>query len=323
MFGYIRPYKPELLVKEYEQYKAVYCELCRVLGREYGPLSRFALSYDCAFYAMLALSVSDGELHERHGRCVFNPMKACAYIESSGEAYKKAAALCVLLTYYKLKDNLADESFFRSFGSRWLLLTASGKAKRAAERYESISGAVEAAICAQRAAEDAGAGVDQCAEPTAQLLKTLFGELAGCDGRQRPALESFGYFLGRWVYLMDAADDLREDLRTGSFNPFIARLGLQGERELTPERRRAAEAACNETLNATAAQLLLSMNLIELGPFGPIIENVAQKGLSQVQREILFLHVKDKSRKELRAARESLSPNSTQNLKSHEEREGL
>lgn len=73
MFGYVRPYKPELLVKEYGQYKAVYCQLCRVLGDEYGVLARFALSYDCAFYAMLALSVTGGRVEEQKRRCVCNP----------------------------------------------------------------------------------------------------------------------------------------------------------------------------------------------------------------------------------------------------------
>lgn len=299
MFGYVRPYKPELLVKEYGQYKAIYCQLCRVLGQEYGPMARLALSYDCAFYAMLALSVCGERVEERRGRCVCNPLKACTYIESPGEAYKEAAALCVLLTYHKLRDDCLDEGFFSSLGSRLLLPLVSGKAKKAGERYPFIARAAERAMEDQRTAEQERAGVDRCAEPTANLLKELFGELAGCDDRQRPALESFGYFLGRWVYLMDAADDLPEDMREGSFNPFIVRLGLEGKKELSEEERKAADTACNEALNATAAQLMLAANLIEPGPFGPIILNVAEKGLGEIQREILFLHVKEKPKREL------------------------
>lgn len=299
MFGYVRPYKPELLVKEYGQYKAIYCQLCRVLGKEYGPVARLALSYDCAFYAMLAMSVAGERVEERRGRCVCNPLKACTYLPSPGESYKKAAALCVLLTYHKLRDDCLDEGFFSSLGSRLLLPLVSRKAKKAAGRYPEMARAAAEAMEGQRAAEQEGAGVDRCAEPTANLLKELFGELAGCGGRQRPALESFGYYLGRWVYLMDAADDLLEDMRKGSFNPFIGRLGLEGKKELSEEERKAADTACNEALNATAAQLMLAANLIEPGPFGPIIMNVAEKGLGEVQREILFLHVKEKPRREL------------------------
>lgn len=298
MFGYVRPYKSELLVREYAQYKAVYCQLCRVLGDEYGPLARLALSYDCAFYAMLALSVSGEKVEERRARCVCNPLKACVYLPGEGDSYKKAAALCVLLTYHKLKDDLADESFGKSLRSRCLLPLVSGKAKKAAARWPKLSAAVERAMESQREAEAQKAGVDRCAEPTAKLLEEVFGELAGCGG-QRRALAGFGYFLGRWVYLMDAADDLREDLARGAFNPFIPRLGLEGKTELTEEERRRAEEECNAALNATAAQLVMAMNLAELGQFGPIIENVGRKGLAEVQREILFLHVKDKPKREL------------------------
>ena len=206
----------------------------------------------------------------------------------------------MLLTYHKLRDDCEDEGFFASLGSRLLLPVVSPKAGRAARQYPGMAGIVEKAMESQRQAEEEGAGVDRCAEPTANLLGELFGELAGCDNKQRPALESFGYFLGRWVYLMDAADDLAEDMLSGSFNPFIKRLGLEGKKELTQEERRAADEACNEALNATAARLVLAANLIELGQFGPIIENVAQKGLAEVQREILFLHIREKPKRELK-----------------------
>lgn len=299
MFGYVRPNKSELLVKEYAQYKAAYCQLCKVLGNEYGFLARFTLSYDCAFYALLALSVTGSKVEECRGRCVCNPLKPCAYLASAGEEYEKAAALCVLLTYHKLRDDLADQGFFHSLGSRLLIPLVRPKARKAGKRYPAIAEVVERAMEEQGRAEAAGGGVDQCAEPTANLLGTLFAELADAEERQRPALERFGYFLGRWVYIMDAADDLREDLKSGAFNPFVKKLGLEGKTELTPEERAAAELRCNEVLNATAAQLVLAANLLELQNFGPIIQNVAEKGLAEIQREILFLHVKERPRREL------------------------
>ena len=107
-------------------------------------------------------------------------------------------------------------------------------------------------------------------------------------------MERFGYFLGRWVYLMDAADDLPKDLKEGGFNPFISRLGLSGKQELTPEERNEADLAMNQALNATAAQMLLAFQLIDLENFGPVLENVVEKGLPEIQREILFLHIREK-----------------------------
>ena len=295
MFGYVRPFKSELLVREYDQYKAAYCQLCRALKEHYGRAASFTLSYDCTFYALLMLSTREARLSFHHGRCVMNPLKRCDFLESGGKAYHKAAALSVLLTYHKLRDNLEDDSFFKSLGSRLFLPFVSRKARKAAEEYPFLAQEAQKAMDGQRQAEENAGGVDACAEPTANLLAALFRELA-CDSLQGAALERFGYFLGRWVYLMDAADDLLDDLKEGAFNPFIPRLGLSGKTELTPQERKAADQACNQTLNATAAQMLLAFNLVELRNFGPILENVVTKGLPEIQREILFLHIREKRR---------------------------
>ena len=107
-------------------------------------------------------------------------------------------------------------------------------------------------------------------------------------------LEELGYFLGRWVYLMDAADDLSEDLEKGSFNPFIGALGLSQGHMLKDEQKKQVEETCNQTLNMTAARITAAFHLLEWNRFGPIIENVITKGLPEMQREILFLHAKEK-----------------------------
>lgn len=88
MFGYVTAYKPELKVKEYEAYKGVYCTLCKEMGREYGILSRFLLSYDGAFYVIYKLSLSDCKLNASKSRCTFNPSKKCYKISCDGNAYK-------------------------------------------------------------------------------------------------------------------------------------------------------------------------------------------------------------------------------------------
>ncbi|MFQ6829145.1 MAG: DUF5685 family protein [Acutalibacter sp.] len=174
MFGYVRPFKSELLVREYDQYKAAYCQLCRALREHYGRAASFTLSYDCTFYALLALSTREAELKLHHGRCVMNPLKKCDFLEASGEAYHKAAALSVLLTYHKLRDNLEDDSFLKSLGSRLFLPFVSRKAKKAAGEYPFLAQQAQKAMEGQAQAEKEGAGVDACAEPTANLLAALF-----------------------------------------------------------------------------------------------------------------------------------------------------
>ena len=292
MFGYVRPHRGELLVREYQQYKAVYCQLCRQLGKDYGVLARLTLSYDCTFYAMLALGTQGDRVSRRRGRCVVNPLKACDFLEGEGESYHKAAALSVLLTRQKLKDDLEDEGFWKKLGCRLLLLLgADRQGKKAARRYPALAKLAEDTTAAQRQAEESQAGLDQCAEPTARLLSGVFRELGGCDPGQSLALERFGYFLGRWVYLMDAADDLERDCRDGAFNPFL--LSLRLDAQSPPEALAKARAYANEALNMTLSQALSAFQLLDLPRFGSILNNILRLGLPEMQKEPLFSKEKE------------------------------
>ena len=101
-----------------------------------------------------------------------------------------------------------------------------------------------------------------------------------------------GYFLGRWVYIIDAADDLEKDLREGAFNPFIVTKQLQSN--CSPERLKEVKAEANQILNATLSQLIAVVNLMDLQPFGSIVTNVIFLGLPEMQRAILFEKEKEK-----------------------------
>ncbi len=298
MFGYVRPYKALMLVREYEQYKAAYCELCNELGRSFGAFTRLSLSYDCTMYAILALSVGKSEVEAAQKVCKANPLKKCTYLKSGGDEYKKAAGLSVIMTYHKFLDNREDESFFKSLAARLGAFVFKRKYKKAKAIYPSIAKAAEEMMEAQRRAEaEQGPSIDACCEPTAKMLQSVCKELSE-DSLQKKALAQFGYYLGRWIYLMDAADDLKEDLQKCSFNPLIHRLGLSeymGRGKVLPEEEsKRAEEFCNEALNADIAMMIPAMNLIDMEKFTNIISNVVEKGLPEVQREILFLHVKER-----------------------------
>lgn len=305
MFGYVRPHKAELLVREYEQYKAVYCELCRELGKSFGIGARMTLSYDCTFYAMLALALSDSQVHGEQKRCTVNPTKRCSFLESDGGEYKKAAALSIVMTYHKFKDNAADEKRMKAFTARIGAALLSRKYKKAKRLYPFIEQTVTAAMEEQQTAErEDGAAIDRCCEPTAKMLSALLAELAGEEDQgRRLALSEFGYYLGRWVYTMDAADDLADDLRSASFNPFIKALSLEefigkkkdGEPAFEGDKKTQAEISCNEVLNRNIARMVPAFHLLSLHRFETIIDNIIKKGLPEIQREVLFLHIKEKN----------------------------
>lgn len=112
MFGYIKIYKSELLVREYEAYKSVYCGLCKKMGKDYSFLSRMLLSYDCTFYAMFLMAVNRSCEGFENGRCRFNPLKKCSFCLCKDDALSKAAAVNVTLSYYKLVDDINDSGVF-------------------------------------------------------------------------------------------------------------------------------------------------------------------------------------------------------------------
>lgn len=298
MFGYIRPNKGELKVKEFDQYKGVYCTLCKEIGTHYGRVMRMALSYDLTYYTMLALDLSQAKPCMKKGKCVVNPTKKCNYICLGEEAYKKGAALTVLMTYHKIRDNIKDESFFKALGARCLLPWVSGSAKKAKKDFPFMANAVENMMIEQEAVEKTeNPSLDACCDPTAKALSEIFKELGAGDKDKELVLSQLGYFLGRWVYTMDASDDLAKDMKDSSFNPFIDKLGLAGLKIIPEDRQREIDEECNQSLNGNVAMINSAMNLLDLNIFGNIITNITEQGLAEVQREILFLHIKKREGK--------------------------
>ena len=217
MFGYVRACKPELKIKEYETYKAVYCSLCKKLGKSYGILSRFTLSYDFTFLALLNMSMQDGCDGFVQKRCPFNPLKKCNYCKNDNAIDMPAAAAMIML-YYKILDNIADERGFKKIGYWCLKPIFSSAHKKAAKKHPQIEAAVSEYIKSQNALEMAGcASIDEAADPTAKVMEKILS-LCSQDEMQQRVLNRLGYCIGRYIYLLDAAVDLQDDIKKGSYN---------------------------------------------------------------------------------------------------------
>ena len=101
MFGYLQVQKSELLVREWEAYRSVYCGLCKQMGKDYSFLTRLSLSYDCTFYAMLLMLLHRSCKGFDNGRRTFNPLKKCRFARCADSAYSKAAAFSAISAFYK------------------------------------------------------------------------------------------------------------------------------------------------------------------------------------------------------------------------------
>lgn len=274
MFGYIKTDKAELRMKEYELYKAVYCTLCRESGRRYGFLARMTLSYDFTFLALLAMAQADEEPCAKKGRCVVNPAKKCSYIcGGSMEAFGLSSAASVILLYYKLQDNKADEKGLKWIGYAVLSALAKGAHKKAARDYPQIEALAAEYYAAQTQAEKENEILlDAASEPTAEMLGKLCC-LTGPESNAR-VLQRMGYCLGKWIYLMDAAEDYEEDKKKGRFNPF------GGKDESIKDR-------AMPLLNNCFTEAAAAYELLDIRRFGGIMENILYLGLRKVQTDIL------------------------------------
>ena len=275
MFGYIRPVQPQLRVCELEVYKSVYCGLCRRLGESFGPLARLTLNYDFTFLALMAMAVGEEEPRLVPGRCMLNPLKKSLFCESS-EPLGMAADLAILVLGHKLKDDREDEGAARRIGAAAGWMAASRAFGQAALRQPEAARVLEEAMARQGELERAGCPqVDEAAEPTALSLAAMFRQLSSQEG-QRRVLDRLGYLVGRYVYLIDALDDLEEDLSRGGYNPFAAREGLTAPQ---PEQISRIREDARGTLYLTIGEIGRTYNLLEVRRFGPILENILFLGL--------------------------------------------
>ena len=281
MFGYVRLYKPTITMGEYEQYKGVYCTLCKRLGKHYGLLSRFTLSYDMTFLALLEMALAEAGPDFGPGRCSFNPTKKCLKAENTA-AIDRAADIGTILTYYKLKDTLADEGFGKRLAALCALPFGAAARNKAKKRRPEADALVAEMMGRQAKLEaEKTASVDAAAEPFARMLQELAATVADDDG-QRRVLERFGYCLGRWVYLTDAVDDLAEDLKKGRYNPYILARSLRDEQEVA-----AARDYAKESLNACLAECIAAYNLLEIRRFDGILRNVLEQGMPHTQKRVI------------------------------------
>lgn len=278
MFGFVRVHKDELRIKDYEAYKAVYCSLCRKLKKEYSFLSGFLLNYDCTFFALMCLGTSQECFGFHKGRCRYNPLKSCKYCKGGEEVFSKTAALLILMSYYKLLDNIHDGGFLKKLGCTLLRPFFSVWKNKASKLYPEYRDACEIMFISQLEYEDKKATVDECSEPTAILLKTVFAAEAKSD-KIRPAYEQFGYHLGKWVYLMDAVCDIDDDVKHNSFNPIYEKLHKDKSQSTD---------YCNELLSQSLFLLTSAYRLIEINHFKSVIDNIVLVGLANKQQEVLF-----------------------------------
>lgn len=258
MFGYITVNRNELKIKDWERYHAYYCGLCHALKEVAGTKARMTVSYDMTFLTMLLDDLYDFEKEEGKKRCVVHMAKKHDFVMSEASLY--AAKMNLLLCYDNLLDDWQDERNPVAFASAMLIRNAR---TRIAREYPRQTRAVENYIEKLHACErKKNPNLDVAAGLTGEMLGELF-----CmrEDEWRTELYEIGFYLGKFIYLMDAYEDMEKDAKKGNYNPFLLCRGEIENKDLA-----------EESLNMMAAKTAESFEKL------PLVENV------EILRNILY-----------------------------------
>lgn len=277
MFGYVRP-PQDLPEEEKKRFGRAYCGLCHALGERYGPAARFILNYDFTFLAILLSDREEGPIH--HGRCAAHPIHGRDRLETT-PALALAADESVILAYWQARDGVEDHDWIHGLKYRAVsavLEPAYGQAAKARPEFDE-STRRQLRLLAELERENCPS-MDQAADTFAVLLQ---GAARSVDEPvRRRVLEQIFYHLGRWVYLVDAADDLKKDAAGGCYNPVALRYGLSGG-VWTEESRRSFATTLDQSIHMMAT----AFELWDFGVWTPVLKTTLYAGLFRVGKAVL------------------------------------
>lgn len=275
MFGYVRPALSQLSQEEKDLYQSAYCGLCHEMGKRHGFWARFTLNYDLTFLAvLLQAGQTNGETVCL--RCPAHPVhkpRSCL----RGRGMERAADVSLILTWHKLDDDVRDHGFFSGLPHRFLRRWFRRPYLRAAQACPTFVERVQQGMeQLSRLEQQRFPRLDAVAHEFASMLAAAAQEQA--DGDQARILEQLLYHLGRWIYLIDAWDDLDEDQACGRYNPLDARFEGRAKEE---------QEYVATTCTHSARLAYAAANLLELGEWSHVVENVLCVGLPAVQSAVM------------------------------------
>lgn len=214
MFGYVKTDTPNMYVKDTILYRSMYCGLCKSIGKTCGQKARLCLNYDLTFLSAFLHNLLDLDVKIEKHRCVVHWIKSRP-IAMPDDLSKRIANLNIILAYHKLSDDVIDankgkikRSFFKS---------SYKKAKKQEPKLDEIAKIYYKDLLDYEKTN--GDSIDMACDPFGNMMKDIVRELTGdayCD-----SLENLSYFLGKWIYLIDALDDFDKDKKKNNFNVFI------------------------------------------------------------------------------------------------------
>ncbi|MBQ7563091.1 MAG: hypothetical protein IJT16_03770 [Lachnospiraceae bacterium] len=224
MFGYVIVNKQELRFREFDRYRSYYCGLCSDLKKRYGRAGQISLSYDLTFVILLLTALYEPEETEGLVKCIAHPFEKHPTRINRFTEY--AADMNLLLTYEKCRDDWQDE---KKLSGKLYSDILTKRVKQIREKYPKKAERIDA--CLKEIGElekKREINIDLPAGAFGNIMAELFAVYP--DEWERE-LRNIGFYLGKFIYIMDAYDDLEKDEKSGSYNPLLLRNEYQRKRE--------------------------------------------------------------------------------------------
>lgn len=283
MFGYVKPDNPYLYMKDDTLYRALYCGVCKSIGKNCGQRARFGLTYDIACFSALVHNLAGEDVEIKKSRCI-----AHAVVPRPMAKRDRLTDICahinVALAYYKIKDDIADGD-----GGRVKILFFRKGKKRTDKKYPEISRIIEDRYGRLSALEkEKCPSVDMVSEPFSDMMVELSRFALG--DKKTVSTDKLFYFLGKWIYLIDALDDYEKDVKGKKYNPLYYSYGeLSTVKELLEKHGKDLSFAFSDIF----AGLKQAIGGCEFAFNHDLIDNIMIRGIPATTLKILKNGVKD------------------------------
>lgn len=212
MFGYVNINKMELKVKDFNRYRSYYCGLCNNLKKNYGAIGQVTLSYDMTFLVILLTSLYESETRERDCRCMVHPIKKHRILEN--EIMDYVSDMNIALTYHHLKDDWEDDKKVTALASSKLYYSLY---KKIEDKYErQCKTIVNSLDKLHQYEQNRVYHIDEVSGTFGTLMSELF---VMKEDMWSDTLRKIGFYLGKYIYILDAYDDIEEDIKKNRYNP--------------------------------------------------------------------------------------------------------
>ena len=275
MFGYVKINKMDLTFREYEHYRGYYCGLCKCLKDNHGEISRLSLNYDITFLVLILTAVYRPKSTVIEEGCITNPFRKKKKIINEITEY--AASMNVLLTYYKLEDNLKDDNRLKD---KVAYSVYKGILKSAYEKYPKKAEFIRAQLeILYNLEQEKNTNIDLVSNTFGKLMSEIF---AYKEDQFENELRNIGFNIGKYIYLLDAYEDLDNDYKNGRYNPFIDYI----------DRREELKERVDKLISMSLGMVGRRIDKLNLKVNTSIIENIIYSGVYLRYQNILEEGVK-------------------------------